>query len=85
MFGSYLKACGLIFTITTLVSYLWYLVAQTAANIWLSEWSNDQYALNDTHDIKLRNLRLAVYGGLGGAQGKCMEINTKEALKLPGL
>ncbi len=69
VFGSYFRACGIGYTIVTVIFYLWYISAQAATNIWLSEWSNDPASLNGTQDIPLRNLRLSVYGGLGGAQG----------------
>ena len=69
MFASYLRACGIGYTIITVIFYLWYISAQAATNIWLSDWSNDPASPNGTQDIPLRDLRLTVYGGLGAAQG----------------
>ncbi len=43
--------------------------SEVASNIWLSEWTNDPVSSNGTQDITLRDLRLGVYGALGGAQG----------------
>ncbi len=43
--------------------------SEVASNIWLSEWTNDPVSSNGTQDIPLRDLRLRVYGALGGAQG----------------
>ncbi len=68
VFAAYIKSCGIVPFVTALIFYSGYLVAQVFTNVWLSEWSNDQ-PVNGSQDIGLRDLRLGVYGGLGGLQG----------------
>jgi ABC-type multidrug transport system fused ATPase/permease subunit len=68
-FLSYFRAYGACLFFTTLAWYLIYLAAQTGSNIWLSMWSSDPPPEgNATQDTSLRDLRLGVYGALGGVQ-----------------
>ena len=53
----------------TVVFYIIYVATQVGTNIWLSEWSNDKPEPDGTQDTALRDLRLGVYGALGGGQG----------------
>ena len=70
VFAIYLKSCGVLMSVVTIVFYIIYVATQVGTNIWLSEWSNDQPEPDGTQDTALRDLRLGVYGGLGGGQGK---------------
>ena len=70
VFAVYLKSCGVLMSVVTIVFYIIYVATQVGTNIWLSEWSNDQPEPDGTQDTTLRNLRLGVYGGFGGGQGK---------------
>ena len=58
-----IPVCVAIFLLYTLHN-----AADLAANFWLSAWSNDK-PVNGTVDVKLRDLRLGVFGALGLAQG----------------
>ena len=69
VFAIYLKACGFLMCVVTVIFYIFYVATQIGTNIWLSEWSNDQPEPDGTQDTELRDLRLGVYGGLGGGQG----------------
>lgn len=69
---SYVQAGSYTFWVIAVVFYLFYLAAQVATNIWLSDWSNDKPSVNGTQDFKQRDLRLGVYGGLGGMQALCV-------------
>ena len=70
VFAAYIRACGVPTFILALCSYVVYLASQIGTNIWLSLWSGDQPTANGTQDLALRDLRLGVYGGMGGVQGK---------------
>ena len=69
VFKSYFMSCGILYVSVGLAFYLVYLAAQTFTNIWLSEWSNDPPSANGSQDLGLRDLRLGVYGAMGGVQG----------------
>ncbi|XP_013781403.1 multidrug resistance-associated protein 1-like [Limulus polyphemus] len=65
VYFAYIKAIGLWGIGITLVAYAVSHAFSLGANIWLSEWSNDASDPEKVTDIKLRNLRLGVYGALG--------------------
>ena len=69
---AYAKPLGLMTSIVVLVSFMCQVAAELGANIWLSEWSLDgeRETENGTVDDDLVNLRVGVYGGIGGAQSK---------------
>ena len=68
----YLRSFGTLCGISILVSFIGQIGFDLLANIWLSLWSNDMSAIepNATVDTKLANLRVGVYGAVGGAQSK---------------
>ena len=68
VFRAWLSSCGVLPVCSTLLFYSLYIVAQIATNIWLSAWSSDVPA-SGGQDVEQRNVRLGVYGGLGGVQG----------------
>ena len=63
----YIKAGSLQAFTVIIIGQLLYIAAQTATQIWLSEWSND--SMNDTMAISQEPYRLGVYGGLVFLQG----------------
>ena len=67
--SAWIKSCNPLAFSVMMLFYLVYLSAQAAGNIWLSKWSSDPSPINGSQDIPLRNLRLGVYGGIGGIQG----------------
>ena len=69
VFRAWLASCGAAPVTFTLLFYLLYIVSQIATNIWLSAWSSDVPLPDGSQDVEQRNLRLGVYGGLGGVQG----------------
>ncbi len=80
VFVIYLKACSIFMTLLTLVFFVLYMASQAATNIWLSAWSNDQPLPDGSQDIALRDLRLGVYGALGGGQGDSLLSPQKDAI-----
>ena len=74
VFRAWLSSCGVVPVTSTVMFYLLYIVAQIATNIWLSAWSSDVPASSGSQDVSQRNVRLGVYGGLGGVQGESWKI-----------
>ena len=70
VFKSYLEACGVVWMAATLAFYAVYLGAQVFTNIWLSNWASDPPSASGTQDQGRRDLRLGVYGAMGGVQGR---------------
>ncbi|XP_076324180.1 multidrug resistance-associated protein 1-like isoform X3 [Tachypleus tridentatus] len=68
VYFAYVKAIGLYGVGITLVSYALSQAFNLGTNLWLSEWSNDAADPEKATDQKLRNLRLGVYGALGGGE-----------------
>ena len=68
----YMKSFGFICTICIIASFIGQVGFDLFSNIWLSLWSGDMSAVgpNATVDTDLANLRVGVYGAIGGAQGK---------------
>ncbi|XP_013411118.1 multidrug resistance-associated protein 1 [Lingula anatina] len=64
---AYMKALGMVAFFTTVFSYIGFVGCMIGSNIWLNIWSNDQ-VINNTQDRALTDLRLGVYGALGGGQ-----------------
>ncbi len=66
---AYLRSVGLPISIAIILLYLLNNIASIGANLWLSDWSDQEYP-NNTMPSSDRDLRLGVYGALGLAQGK---------------
>ena len=68
----YLKSFGVCLCLTLLASFMAQVGFDLFANIWLSRWSADvnNVGPNGTVDSDLANMRVGVYGGIGGAQSK---------------
>ena len=68
----YMKSFGFICTVCIIASFIGQVGFDLFSNIWLSLWSGDMSAVgpNATVDTDLANLRVGVYGAIGGAQGK---------------
>ena len=73
MFLAYMRSVGLPISVAIIILYLLNNVAAIGANLWLSDWSDD-IAVNGTVDESQRDMRLGVYGALGLAQGKTLDI-----------
>lgn len=67
VYKHYLKSIGVSLTILTIVLNIVYQAFSIGSNMWLSKWSNDKSAANDTDT---RNMYLGVYAGFGLGQGK---------------
>lgn len=66
----YLQAIGGGFIFFTIFSYVLYSVAFIGSNLWLSAWTGDSKIFNSTnYPASKRDMRIGVYGVLGGAQG----------------
>ena len=72
VFLVYLKSLGTFMPILVAVTLFIQMASDLGSNIWLSEWSKDdtRYGPNETMDPNLPNVRVGVYGGLGGTSGK---------------
>jgi hypothetical protein len=70
VFMAYLKAVGPTLSLTILAFYVLNNASSVGYNIWLSKWSDDASNPNLTYDAAQRDMRLGVYGALGGAQGR---------------
>ena len=68
----YMKTFGFTLTVCIIASFIGQVGFDLFSNIWLSLWSEDMSAVgpNATVDTDLANLRVGVYGGIGGAQSK---------------
>lgn len=64
---AYIKAVRPVAFLIIAISYSLYIAFQVSNSIWLSEWSEDVSAYNDTAK---RDMYLGVYGALGICQGK---------------
>ena len=70
-----LRVCRWLWVTLTLLFFVLFLVSKTAADVWLSEWANDaERFANDTLEAarKQSHFRLAVFGGIGVAQGEIL-------------
>ena len=76
VFRAWLASCGALPVTCTLLFYVLYIASQIATNIWLSAWSSDVPLPDGTQDTDQRNLRLGVYGGLGGVQGRYLHYES---------
>ena len=74
VFVMYLRSIGLIVSLAILLLYVLTNIASVSSNFWLSAWSNDPRAINGTVDVKLRDMRLGVYGALGLSQGMAVSF-----------
>ena len=63
----YINAGGCYIFVIVLAFYIVVVTSQVLTNIWLSDWTEDTVQ-NITH--QQQNVRLGVYGGLGGVQGE---------------
>ncbi|XP_037086606.1 multidrug resistance-associated protein 1-like isoform X1 [Pollicipes pollicipes] len=61
----YMKAVGVVLALMTFMLYIAAQACSVGSNIWLSSWTEDAAAANDTHK---RNVYLGVYGALGFGQ-----------------
>uniref|UniRef100_A0A1I8HV06 ABC-type glutathione-S-conjugate transporter n=1 Tax=Macrostomum lignano TaxID=282301 RepID=A0A1I8HV06_9PLAT len=67
VFKSYVRSFGFGNFAFSVLTYALFIACQVGQNLWLSEWSQDE-AINGTQDTALRDLRLGVYGAIGGGQ-----------------
>lgn len=70
MFGSYLKAIGVLLSSVSLLMFLAQHLGSLSSNYWLSLWTDDP-VVNGTQPN--RRMRLGVYGALGLFQGEEMQ------------
>lgn len=71
VYKHYLKSIGISLTVLTIFLNIVYQAFSIGSNMWLSKWSNDKNAANDTDT---RNMYLGVYAGFGLGQGKTVFI-----------
>lgn len=79
VYKHYLKSIGVSLSVLTVVFNLIFQGFSIGSNIWLSKWSSDEKAGNDT---SLRDMYLGVYGAFGAGQGMfvvvhMIQLNTK--------
>lgn len=67
VYKHYLKNIGLMLSLATVVLNIVFQGFSIGSNIWLSQWSVDQSAGNDT---SVRDMYLGVYGAFGLCQGR---------------
>jgi ATP-binding cassette subfamily C (CFTR/MRP) protein 1 len=72
VYKHYLKSIGWTLSIATIILNMIFQGFSIGSNIWLSKWSGDENAGNDT---SLRDMYLGVYGALGAGQGKKSTFN----------
>ncbi len=77
---AYLRSVGLPISLAIILLYLLNNVASIGANLWLSDWSDQEYP-NNTMPSSDRDLRLGVYGALGLAQGKVLCVYTFPSIR----
>lgn len=66
VYKHYLKSFGFVYTILTVLLIIVFQALLVGSNVWISKWSNDKSAANDTEK---RDMYIAVYAGFGVAQG----------------
>lgn len=66
VYKHYLRSIGMVLSIATILLNMLFQGFSIGSNIWLSRWSTDQRASNDTG---VRDMYLGVYGALGFGQG----------------
>lgn len=66
VYKHYLKSIGITLTVLTIILNIVYQGFSIGSNMWLSKWSNDRSAANDTD---VRNMYLGVYAAFGLGQG----------------
>lgn len=67
MYLEYAKAVGLLLSVIIILLYGCQSAAAIGANIWLSQWTNDEAMNRTTEKV---HMRVGVYAALGIAQGK---------------
>ncbi|XP_071043193.1 multidrug resistance-associated protein 1 isoform X2 [Parasteatoda tepidariorum] len=68
VYVDYMKSYGYWNTFWTILSYTLSTAFSLGSSLWLSAWSADATDPVKSVDTKLRDLRLGVYGGLGGGE-----------------
>lgn len=79
VYKHYLKSFGIGFSIMTIVLIIVFQGFSVGSNIWISKWTSDKSANNDTAK---RDMYIAVYAAFGVAQGLLLTPRHKGALKL---
>lgn len=69
VYKHYLRSIGWTLSIATIILNMVFQSFSIGSNIWLSKWSSDTNAGNDT---SLRDMYLGVYGAFGAGQGECL-------------
>ncbi|XP_054723431.1 multidrug resistance-associated protein 1-like [Uloborus diversus] len=64
----YIRALGYWTAFGIVICYAISTAFNLGSSLWLTAWSDDSLDRSNAKDINLRNLRLGVYGGLGGAE-----------------
>lgn len=67
VYKHYLKSIGLTLSVATVFLNMIFQGFSIGSNLWLSRWSTDEAAENDT---SVRDMYLGVYGAFGAGQGK---------------
>jgi ATP-binding cassette subfamily C (CFTR/MRP) protein 1 len=73
VYNYYAKSIGLVATAFSIAFHVIYQGFSVGSNIWLSEWSDDPHASNET---SVRNMYLGVYGVLGVMQSISIMVAT---------
>lgn len=66
VYKHYLKSIGITLSVVTIVLNIVFQAFSIGSNLWLSKWSSDKNAGNDT---SVRDMYLGVYGAFGFGQG----------------
>lgn len=79
VYKHYLRSIGVVLSICTIILNMLFQGFSIGSNIWLSRWSTDERAANDTG---VRDMYLGVYGALGLGQGmlRCSPIKCHSLL-----
>ena len=68
VYKKYFNMIGIALILYVMVSYVISNGATILSGLWLSEWANDALNPIKVNDTRLRNIRLGVYGALGGVE-----------------
>lgn len=79
VYKHYLRSIGMVLSVATIILNMLFQGFSIGSNIWLSRWSTDVKAANDTG---LRDMYLGVYGALGLGQGMLTVVQLENHLHL---
>ena len=76
VYKAYFVYIGLPFVICVILCNVTSHTAAILSNLWLSQWADDGLDSEKRNDTSLRDLRLGVYGALGGAESLLLLVSS---------